>query len=439
MNKEYLSRLNRDETKRVLEITTKWSDKRDFDADLLFRNRSISKAVRDGDNALLGGYAFEVLPSLTVFYPRIVLELCPSCKPVKTPRLLEEYLERDLLIPVLVSPYHYYPVDFAETILKYPHVSVAEYQWFRAWRLSRPPFRDVCPHCEDRFMRRYVSLLGASQNKLLAGAIKNRVRAAFDDLFPILPPDGLLIDELNSLLDSMNARRVEQVLSLIACVGTLKHAQAFSAVPQMSIRDLDVVERIGRTNPALGISYDVAEVRESIMQGIGLAYDPSAPLKTYFDIVVPRRSKISEIVSAIIKRSRSGRNIDLSKLSKEIQKINEEIRSIKSSKRATALKLTTSFVSHNRGLIAGCLVGSMLGLAGFGIIGCGSGLAAGFGAKILKKYGQIRVPEPTRAIERKLLEAMEPGYERILSHYLSKNLDLIQVWQLQEKLASGQL
>lgn len=435
MNKQFLTRLSRSEIARVREVLR--THQRSLDLRLLFRDVSLYDAVETGSRTYLGGYDSRVLPSVGLFYDHVLLEICPLCNCVAEPRLLEPFLERKLAIPVLRAPYEEYSAEFAEIVLQYPHLSSAEFSSFRnlCLQYEQGATSWVCDHCVGQFKRKCVSAAESFPNAKAKARLRKIVADVFSDLYPFGHHEALLVQELESTLTKGDLSATLQVLSLAGCVEWFRTAQAYSAVPQISLDKLEAVDRAIKKNPLLERRYDITEINQSVLQGLRLSYNPSIPLETYLDIVLSRRDKIRGLVSDIVEKSKPSSEAFYSNLQRETERVNEEVRSLRSSKRTRLLEFATSFLSDNRTVITGCLSGAAIGLKELGPIGCVAGSWLGsVGAEFLRKKARIKMPMQTNDIKRAMATAVEPVYEQLLSRYLSKNLGIVQVWQLQRRV-----
>jgi hypothetical protein len=438
MNKQYLKKLDKAEDARVASALNnqKIRDPDDLDFEPIFRNETVFKEIGGGGNPILAGYNHSILPSVSMFYDRILLQVCQACPCAKQPNLIEPYLERGLVIPILPGSYVYYPPDFVDTILRYPHISSAEFEIFRTYSLFRQENTYICPHCRERERTKYLPAL----NRLLPGSeFKAQISSALIDASPFLPSELVLVDEMRRQLAAKDKRRLLAVLSLIRSVGFFRTAQAFSAIPQVSLSEVERLEKASKVDPeAITGEYEIMDIRNSVLNGLRLAYNPAIPVDTYLDIIEPRRRTISHIVTDMIAKSKPSSQEFLSNLQSEVEHVNSEVRDIKSSKRTKMFGLTTGFLSQNKEIIAGCLGGAITGLKEFGIIGCASGsLMGSLGLGALKKLGQIKVPAEATEMKRMIFEGLEPSIEKFLSFYLSRDLTAVQVWQLQRKISAS--
>jgi hypothetical protein len=149
MNKQYLQKLSKAENVRVAGAinSQKARDVSDVDFEPIFRNEVIYKALRKGRNPPVAGFTESMLPSISMFYDHILLQVCRTCACAKRPSLIEPYLEKSLVIPLLPGDYDDSPPDFVDTILRYSHMSSAEYQMCRTLSLFRQEDTYFCSHC----------------------------------------------------------------------------------------------------------------------------------------------------------------------------------------------------------------------------------------------------------------------------------------------------
>jgi hypothetical protein len=433
MKRGYLTRLSKDEWARVDAIVESSSSRKQAVRGL-FRNKSVSRSFESGTRSLVHGYEAQVLPSVGLFYDVVLLDVCPSCDCVVKPALLEPFLERNLVVPMLRADYEKYPVEFAETVLRYPHLSSAERFSFRDLRLET----GACPHCQEDRKKKVISTARKTLRDPTAIAwIKWLTKGLFDYLQPFGDPEDLLVQELENRIGQRDLTGARRVIPLIDAVEWFRTAEAYSSVPQVSFERAHEIDRLLKQHPELSRPYDIAGVNESILNGLRLSYSPSIPLHTYLDIVLSRRDKIRRIVAGMIQKSKPLSRTFYSNIQAEIENVNEEVRSISSSKRMSLLSFATSFFLDNRSVILGCLSGTALCVKELGPVGCLPGTIMGFaGAKLLSKTPRIVLPSDTEKIKRSLEKAAEPVFERLLSRYLSRTVQSVQVWQLQKRLYS---
>lgn len=436
MNKQFLQKLDKSETARVSESinSQKAVDADHVKLDRIFRNDQIYEILVNGNNPILGGFNASSLPSVSVFYERILSPVCPRCDCVNQPNLIEPYLERGLVIPILTSMYRHYPTHFVETILRYPHLSFPEFDAYRTTRLRQMESGYYCPHCDRKAIKQFMSMA----RRVVVKTRLDQILSALLDAEPFLPPERSLVDLMKECILKGDNRGLNEAIFTIHNAAFFRAAEACSAIPQLSLSDKML--RRSPSKPKLNIPqvpFETVDVRDSVLSGLKLAYNPTIPLETYLDIIEPRRRTISHLVRGITAKANPPSREFLSNLQGEIERINVEVREIKASKKAQVLSLLTNFFSQNKEVMGGLLTGAVLGFRELGLIGCASGsLLGSIGTGTLKKFGHIKVPSEAKELEQKIVQRIEPGFEKVLSFYLSKDIRAIQVWQLQRRIKS---
>jgi len=438
MNKEYLKKLDVSEKTRCGEFFERYLKEGKLDESGLFRYK-VAPKLKDRKLAFIGEFNREVLLAATPFYPTTILEICPFCKCVRDPTLLEPFLEKNRIIPMLTSEYNTFRKDFIDVILRYPHVSPYEYNCYRATMLlSKVEATGVCGHCIDKYYKKTAKFI---ENLNLPQTKKSALKWEFDHSFmagldPYLLPEADLLFMYERALKQKDFTKVNQITNTAEETHKLRSAQAFSAIPQLSGEEVGAVQKLISSYPELKVDYDITYVRKSVMSQLKLSYSPTMSVETYLDIVSQNERKIQKIVNDCIESGNPQDINFLSNLQREVEKINEEIREIESSKRAKFITLTTGFVAHNPSIIAGILFGAGVGLP-IGLVGCGaSAIGGGLIGGLVSKRGKVSTPKEAKELTKSFIELFEPAYEKFLAHSLSKNIKAIQVWRLQRALST---
>jgi len=293
----------------------------------------------------------------------------------------------------------------------------------------------MCSHCRYVFAKRLRSSPKRFPMRSGIKSLRTLASSAGYDLSPFLPTERLLAEDIINSMTAGDLPRLRRLFSMSSCVGLFRTAQAFSAVPQIGMKDYTTLETLAKRMPEFKIDFDIAEIRSSVLRGLRLAYDPAIPVSTYLDIVLARRDRVQRLVLDMVEKSKPASDTFYSNLQREIERINTEIRSLRSSKRGQLLEFATAFLSHNKSVVAGSLIGSLLGATQFGLLGCTSGSVVGSVAgESLRRFGKISVPQQGKRIKEALLSRLEPTYQKLLSQSLSTSLSAIQVWDLQKRL-----
>ena len=122
----------------------------------------------------------------------------------------------------------------------------------------------------------------------------------------------------------------------------------------------------------------------------------------------------------------------------EFANINEQIRIIQKSKKYKLYKIGTDILSANKGLFSTLFCATILGfygnLAGFGI-----SASAGIAGKIFKSFKKfnsilvdIKARKPIQELRELILNSLEFPFQKILSIYFWKDLNVVQAMRIRE-------
>ncbi len=437
MNRDYLRKLDESEKTRCGEIFKRYMEGEELDESELFRYK-IAQKLKVKQPAFIGGFKRQVLLGTIPFYPTTILEICPHCKCVREPALLEPFLEKNLVIPALRYDYQSLGKKFVDFIHPYPHLSYEEFSCYRTSALYSEVLniaQRLCSHCISKYHKKIdTHIKGLSLQSQEKTKLKVEIDRVFFRLFPFLLPEASLLSTLDNALRQKDLTKINQIGAAAEEARQLRTAQAFSAIPQLSSEEVDVVRKLIASYPELKADYDISYVRESAMRQLKLFYSPTMSVETYLDIVSRKGRKIQKIVNDCIEGGKPQDTNSLSSLQREVEKINTEIREIESSKKAKFVTLTTGFIAHNPSIIAGVLFGASLGLP-IGIASCGAGVVGGglLGSLVSKK-GKVHIPKEAKELTESFIELFDPAYEKFLAHSLSKDIKAIQVWRLQRTM-----
>jgi len=432
VDKAFLEKLEASEKARLREAF-KDSSKEDLPITTFFKSDDVRRTLEKGNQAIISGFDEKLLPSIIPFSDRVLVEVCPRCKCVRNPDLLKPYLERQLVIPVFGANFFYYPPEFVESIQGFPYISNPEFYDIRSFAIRRTVTQllseaevegilNTCNQLVKKFPSNYVE------------ESQKYVDTVFCNLQPYLSSD------LNPLLNLMEGlkrkdwKELSRIFGISHIVNAFRSSQVFSLIPQIETGELN---RLDLTPQEFGeLAFEVPDVKESIMSGLKISYDASLPLETYLDIICERRSAIRGIAEKIIIAAKPEKETFLSDLRAEIEKLNQEVETIKSSRKRVIFDFLTNFAVQNKGsIVAGLITAASLGTMGLGLIGCGAGLVSGIATKAISKKADISIPEEASTIGRQLYKYVEPHYEELMAKALSSNVQAIQLWHLKKRLS----
>jgi len=193
---------------------------------------------------------------------------------------------------------------------------------------------------------------------------------------------------------------------------------------------MDEVASFEKQYPNVATNYDDAGLRKAVASGLSISYNRGVDLREYLDIVVPRRKTIASIVSGVLSDGKGSR--DLIEVQEEIEEINSQVRKLSGSALANIHDYSTNLMLGNGGIIAKCIVAAALGFA-FGGPFAMVGASASTGL-VTKLSTEGHLPAMRFPKGRKIVEVLEPGYQKLLAYTLRKNFKDVQLWALQSKL-----
>lgn len=430
MDRAFLKKLDESEQSRLEEIVNASTEGK-LGSISLFKSDIVTKTLKKGKQVLVSGFDANILPNTIPFSDRVFVEICPTCKCVKSPSLLTPYLERDLVVPILDSKYVDYTQNFIESILGYPHISMIEYYEIRKLLLEQTSIplisRKEVAGIEQRCTQFSRSL---GEGSLAA----RQAETIFWNMQPVYVSDMEFLLELIKAMEKRDIEALNRLFDVSSVVGKARCSQVFSFIPQVRVGELENLKMIPKNYR--GLTFESSSIRDSIMAGIKIAYDTSIPLETYLDIVSERKSKITEIVRNIVSKAEPERTTFFSNLRVQLEHINHEVETLKLSKKGLLINLITNFVTQNKGsILAGLITSASLGLIGLGFVSCGAGAASGIATKFLTRKAGISIPKEADRLTGKISTVFEPYYECMLAKTLSTDLQAIQVWQIRKRLS----
>jgi hypothetical protein len=433
MDKAYLEKLDASEISRFDEI---WNSEPEH-LDVFFKYKTVSEALKKGNQASIDGFDTKILPNTIPFSDKTFVQICTGCSCVNSPELIMPYLERELVIPILNGWYENYPTKFIESILRYPHVSKVEYLGVRNLILSKTAkllsqkrvdsIRDDC--------LKIVNTLSVSKDR--QNFYGSEVVTFFSNIQPAQTCDREITYALLDSLKKNNFEEFNNISMLSHEIEAVRNIKAFSFMPQVELSTLQSLKIQKPLNNQLDIlPYDV---RDSIMNGLEIAYNPQIPLETYIDIVSERKTKISGIVNKIVDKANPDKTSFLSNLQTELEYINEQVRTLESSTGKLTVNFITNFALQNKGSIVACiLIGASASMLGLDIASSTAGAASAAAlTKAVSHKVKLSVPKEATVLKTKLCNKIEPYYEQLLAKSLSIDIDAVQVWRIKSKLKNA--
>jgi len=285
-----------------------------------------------------------------------------------------------------------------------------------------------CEHCYERKLCKPI------MKKLLENPKGEKFEDLLDEvvlpsLYPDFQEERHILAEIQEAVEQKKFELLEPLSAKSELLETLRFAQAFGAIPQTSQETLIDVTR---ALEEIGISLDTEVIKritneDFIVTALNLDYNPEISVNDYLDIIMPRRKKINSIVRELISSEKG----NLSSIKDEIWRINKEI---SSSKKIETLTFLTDFIHSSAPILFGMFAGALLGYSSINLAGCGlGGLLGGIAGKLTQRKS-FKIPKhPKKTIEWMKVKIESPQ-EKLLSIMLSKEIKVIQMWNLRRKL-----
>jgi hypothetical protein len=434
-------RLDEEEGKRLDEAADAIESGKTVELPDIFGNEIMPKMLEEKPLLLLSSLNKTdlELPANCLTYSKVLGEVCPGCDCTKNPELIKPYLEREMVLPILLAPLAEYKSAFADLVIQYPYIGSQTLDFLRMARLLSADEGKgaLCPTCFDERCKEILKRVSiVSKDRKLADKLKTYLD---DVVFPNLSPaDYNEVKILEGIADAVTQNSLTKLQPLsdqAEVLFNLRNAEIFEATPEVNhddllnisqaLRDTDYSQNFDFSKEILGKAWMVKALR--------IDYDPKMPIEDYLDIIGPRRKKVNSLISQLA--AEKGKNAQLSEIRNEIQKINQEI---SSSKAVESITFATAFVHDNASILWGMLIGGLIGYSSASFAGCGVGSLAGvFGGiaeKIVSRKGAFSIPRYPKKTVEWLKEKIESPEERLLSILLAKDIKTIQVWNLRRRL-----
>lgn len=247
-------------------------------------------------------------PSLVPFYDLQVVRLCSGCMslgnvdPAATVSALAPMLEAGLVLPALTGPLQDYPPELARLVVKHPFLPEMSRAWFRALYASlRGNGNGPCVLCRDKDS---CDLLTAVRERI--GALSGDVDPdELERLMQIAEEGGTASAKL--VLDLLEGAHTEDEIvppsglyPVWVGLDSLMFAATMDARAGVSGTALrgacGVVDSEYSARIAADVSNDL-DLRLSIADHVGIAFDPTYDVSAYVAIVAPHAGALSRAIA----------------------------------------------------------------------------------------------------------------------------------------------
>lgn len=430
-------KLDKEEKERIDELYKEVdSGKGEFTATEIFGSDTIVKILSNKPLAYFESFQDTdfTLPLDCLLYSQVLVNVCPLCKCNSEPSLIEPYLERGLVLPILNSNLAKYKPEFVDLVIQFPYIGAQTFNFISDGAPDTALV--ICEHCYEKdwqwiFAKIAKSRLAKNEKKNLDELLRNNAKPAMSDT---TEREYIVLEQMKEALNHGDLTSFSSLARKGILISKLKYPRVFNAVPQVNQDDLD---GIGAVSKEFGWPFDEAlseiQANELTVNGLNLGYNPTKPVEEYLEIILPRRSKINRLIKELTEQS--SRNKQVTRINDELWQIN---RDVVASKSLESLNFLTRLVTDNLNIITSLLIGALVGYSSAELFGCGIGSAIGTAGGILGKrlsrYTGARIPNMPKKTVEWMKTQLESPQEKMLSLLLSKDIKTIQVWQLRRKL-----
>jgi hypothetical protein len=431
IDKAYLRKLDKSAEKRVGEITQSWERRKPKASEVYASDQVRENFSKNRPALLTDRYDVDSVCVTLPFYESVAVEVCRYCPCTNDLDSMNPLLDEGIVVPVLVSKYESYPRAFIENLIKYPHISTYEESALKLVSVeeNEADIAWTCANCVAEERRRSEAVLknyGAKKSEFYRNGLdliakQGRPAVGLESPF--------LTDALSSMCDD-NVIRFRQIVNMSKSTNAFRTASAINAVLQIPMSVMDEAASLEKQYPSVATNYDDAGLRKAVASGLSISYNRRIGLRKYLDIVLPRRKTIASIVGRVLSHGKGSG--DLIEVQEEIEEINSQVRKLSGSALANVYEYSTNLMLGNGGIIAKCIVAAALGFAFGGPFAMvGAGASTGLVTKLSTEghLPAVRFPKG-----RKIVEVLEPGYQKLLAYTLQKNFKDVQLWELQRKL-----
>lgn len=402
---KFYEKLSESEHNRLDELYLKIEKNEKLEPSDIFNSKEIPKMLNGITANLDDGTNWKNLHYLVPFYKTIIVSFCPYCPTGFDDidyNLLQYYLDKQIILPIILDNYEFYPSKFIDLILQYPHTTMGALN-INIINNKLSLINCACRNC----------LYGEGYN-IIEDYIKNK-----SDKFIVIKSIWHMTQIIehnkyytNKLINILNIEpQIDKNLLISELHDEVNYTYNYLKSKSLNanyVLDFDKITKIkesnfGRNN-ALILQYP--ELNKLILQGLHLYIPKEVPDVNYIDLLIDNREKIQNIVKLIPENYLVDTN--QIKIRTVFDDINEEVRALSSSKRMIFLKFSTNFISLNLNLLK---------------------------SGILKFCGYKDVNADTPTFEEKFKDKTIDFFsEKILPIYLQKPLPIIQLWKLQTKV-----
>ena len=345
---------------------------------------------------LLHHASWDAILAAPLFYDQPVIDVCANCDAIADGTTLRWMADHELVIPMLHSPFGSYPGEFLSTISGGPHISIHAKLALMSDYAHAQGQKCFCRKCTGNKVSDFSRLKPSIRSILKSSTVPN-----LSELPSEIQREHL--ERLNNAILKRSDPEIKAESRRIASAAFLAEADAISAIPQVA------ASASVQPDPA-GFTLD------DTVRSLGIAYSPTMDRREYAQIIRDYKGRLSPLVSGIG---------DAKKALADLEKVNEEVRSLESSKRLSVVEIGgTIFRKDTRPVIAALVAGTI----GAVTMGPWAAVACGAGAPVLEHSLSEMISAGADAMSQSRLGV------RATAMYFGKSIESVHVWRIRRAL-----
>ncbi len=408
---------------RIKEISKSLHSKNEFYIEDIISNTTVATKF-ENQKLIISHFDREKILLSYPFNNEIYVTFCRNCLSWTNMKELKLLLEYHAFVPVLTSPYNNYPEAFQNLIIQYPHISVYEFSLLRSMILFSISDKGICPHCIERMKKEYKQI-----TNIPIRGYKRMIDDLFTNLDPYIEPDYELLYEFGKSVNTNDEHSLKQIIDLSLSVWDARTAQALNG--RLLFHSSSLSSTLKRTSKIISEKKVNEEVliQSALAQNIRIEIPENSDISKYFKCIDPYRAELSDIVDSIIIDSNNAKDGQILKLNNSLSIINEQVKQLSRNKKYLTYQAILGFTRTNKLLIGSVLVASVFGL----VPGCGA-LAATIATKLVKKYGNMQMPEEALPLLVELKHVIRPQLNKLIAKYTGVDYRAMQLFEINKSL-----
>lgn len=427
-----LGELDSEHFGRIKEVANAFENGKDIDSKDIFHSKSLISLI-EKPKVILESFRLSDIYANYALVQRLFVAICPSCTKPEESEVLKEVLDHSDIVPILIADYSAYHPSIIKIVLQHPHISKSEFLFYRYAKLVSAAESRTCPHCIAELEKKVIENFGCSS---FPPELKVFVKGCISNLHPFVAPDSDLLDILADILQKKDVAALNAIFGTSVIIRGIRTNQAFGSRSLLPARNVPKLIKWATETILNAEKAEVNQIYEAVSAPLELKFAYARP-KDYFAIVNEHRNSLASIVEGFFESSTKNGEVALGKLYKQLEELNEELKSLHFNKRYLAYKAALGFLHKNKVVAASMLAAGALGLAGE-YFGCGalavSGVGAKFGLGKLRQSGKLKATPETEAFLGQVKASVRPHLHKLLSSYAGVSLSAIQIAEISEDI-----